>query len=167
MSHFAGYHEIKRLEIDHKYYMGLALKEAQKAFGEGEVPVGAVMVHEGKVVSSAHNSTEGDCDPTSHAEISAIKGASDKLDRWRLSGATLYVTLEPCTMCAGAIVLSRIDKLVFGCFDPKAGAVGSLYNITAEQRLNHKVSVISGIRETECSNLLKNFFKGIRSAKRG
>ncbi len=148
-------------EEDH-YYIGLALEEAKKAYIEGEVPVGAVVVHEGRVIAEAYNRRESDKDPTSHAEILAIRFASQRLNRWRLSGSTLYVTLEPCTMCIGAAILARIDRLVFGCFDPKGGAAGSLFDISSDSRLNHSIKVLSGVRESECAGILKDFFKDLR-----
>jgi len=147
------------------YYMGIALDEAKKAALEGEVPVGAVVLHDGKIVSCGHNITESAIDATSHAEMCAIREASGALGNWRLTGATLYVTLEPCTMCIGAALLARIERLVFGCFDPKGGAAGSLYNIPAVDALNHKIEVTSGVREEECSEILKTFFKDIRKSK--
>jgi len=146
--------------------MGLALDEAQKSFSEGEVPVGAVIVLNGRVIGKGRNSVEKEHDPTFHAEMVAIREATSNVENWRLSGATLYVTLEPCTMCIGAIILARIERLVFACSDPKAGAVGSLYNITAEGRLNHKVLVTSGVRASESSDMLKSFFKKLRDVKK-
>ena len=148
-------------EEDH-YYIGLALEEAKKACSHGEVPVGAVVVHDGQVIAEAYNRRERDKDPTSHAEILAIRLASQRLNRWRLNGSTLYVTLEPCTMCMGAAILARIDRLVFGCFDPKGGAAGSLFDISSDSRLNHSIKVLSGVRESECAGILKAFFKDIR-----
>jgi len=139
-------------------FMREALKEAGYAFEDGEVPVGAVIVHQGRVIGRAHN--QGEClkDPTAHAEMIAITQAAAALDRWRLTGCTLYVTLEPCTMCAGAIVLARIDRLVYGAADPKAGACGSLMNIVQDPRLNHRVEVIGGVLAEESSALLREFF---------
>lgn len=154
------------MQEDDHYYMGLALDEARKSFSEGEVPVGAVIVKDGSVFGRGRNRVETEQDPTCHAEMVAIREAVSRGDNWRLTGATLYVTLEPCTMCIGAIVLARIERLVFGCFDPKSGAVGSLYNIAAEERLNHKVLVSSGIRANESRQMLKRFFKGLRNAKK-
>ena len=145
-------------------FMELALREAEKAAHAGEVPVGAVVVLDDKVIARGHNRTERDGDPTAHAEIVAIRKASKKIGNWRLSGAELYVTLEPCTMCIGAAVLARIDRLVFGCKDPKSGAVGSLYDISKESRLNHEIKVSQGILEEECSQILKRFFKQLRIA---
>jgi tRNA(adenine34) deaminase len=138
--------------------MRLALKEAGLAFQEGEIPVGAVLAMEGELIEQAHNLREDSKDPTAHAEILALRKGASKGDGWRLTGATLYVTKEPCTMCAGAIVNSRIKRLVYGCKDTKAGGVDSLYNIPKDKRLNHQVEVVSGILEDECSEILKRFF---------
>ena len=152
-------------DIDH-YFMGLALEEAQRAFLKDEVPVGAVLVRDAEVVGCGCNGTEGDKDPTAHAEIIAIRAASSAVGNWRLSGSTLYVTLEPCAMCIGAAILARVDRLVFGAFDPKSGAVGSLFNIASDERLNHRIDVLSGVRELECSELLKRFFKELRKKRK-
>lgn len=146
--------------------MGLALKEAQRAFLKDEVPVGAVLVRDAEVVGCGCNGMEGDKDPTSHAEIIAIRAASSAVGNWRLSGSTLYVTLEPCAMCIGAAILARVDRLVFGAFDPKSGAVGSLFNIASDERLNHRIDVLSGVRALECSELLKRFFKDLRKKRK-
>lgn len=142
--------------------MSLALKEAEKAFHAGEVPVGAVIVHNDKVIAKGHNLVERLQDPTAHAEMITITAATNHLSSKWLYECTLYVTLEPCPMCAGAIVLARIPTLVFGAFDPKAGACGTLYNITTDGQLNHKVHVISGVRDEECEMLLKEFFRSKR-----
>ena len=147
----------------HDDYMRLALKEAEVARDEDEVPVGAVIIHDGRIIGKAHNQRERLRDPTAHAEMIAITQAAASLDRWRLTGATLYVTLEPCPMCAGALVLARIDRLVYGATDPKAGACGSLYDIVTDGRLNHRLDVISGVLEEECRSLLQDFFRGRRS----
>ena len=147
--------------------MAQALKEALKAASKGEVPVGAVIVAEGRVVSRGHNLRESKKDPSAHAELIAIRSAAKKLGRWRLSGTTLYVTLEPCLMCMGAIILARIPRLVFGPLDPKAGACGSLYDIAADSRLNHSVNVSAGVGANESSELLKSFFHKLRTEKRG
>jgi tRNA(adenine34) deaminase len=141
------------------YFMRLALEEAGLAFLEGEVPVGAVLVDENGVIVKTRNKRETSGDPTAHAEILALREGASKSDGWRLTGATLYVTKEPCVMCAGAMVNSRIGRLVYGCRDEKAGAAGSLYNIVCDKRLNHQVEVVSGVFEDECAELLKNFFK--------
>lgn len=150
---------------DH-YFMGLALDEAERAFLKDEVPVGAVLVRDADVVGRGCNATEGDKDPTAHAEIVAIRAASGAIGSWRLSGLTLYVTLEPCTMCIGAAILARVDRLVFGAFDPKSGAVGSLYDIASDERLNHRIDVLSGVRGSECSEILKRFFKDLRERRK-
>lgn len=144
-------------------YMAMALEEAQAAAEKGEVPIGAVVVCEGAVVARAHNMRESDTDPTAHAELLAIKKASQKLGRWRLSDCTVYVTLEPCPMCAGAMHQARIERLVYGAPDPKAGAVGSLYDLSNDSRLNHRFSVTSGILLEESSAILKLFFGELRA----
>ena len=146
-------------ENDHKAWMSIALREAEKAVAEGEVHVGAVIVHEGRLIGRGHNRTEGANDPTAHAEIVAIGAACEALGSWRLHGATLYVTLEPCHMCAGAIVLARLDRLVFGAVDPKAGAVVSLADVVRDPRLNHRVDVIHGILEREAGGVREEFFR--------
>jgi tRNA(adenine34) deaminase len=145
--------------VDDNYYMGLALTEARKAFALGEVPIGAVLVMDNQVVSAAHNMRESWHDATAHAEVIAIRDACQQLNRWRLTGATLYVTIEPCPMCAGALVMSRIDKLVYGSPDYKAGAVESLFNIVQHPALNHRLEVIAGVRADECSGIMKEFFR--------
>jgi tRNA(adenine34) deaminase len=146
------------ISID-EHFMRMALEEASIAYNEGEVPVGAVLVKDGKVISKAHNQREDSKDPTGHAEIIALKHGSKEEDNWRLTGFTLYVTKEPCIMCAGAMVNARLGRLVYGCKDDKGGAVGSLYNILSDKRLNHQVEVVSGILEEECSEILKRFFQ--------
>ena len=145
--------------------MAIALKMAQIAARKDEVPVGAVIVHNGAVIAKAHNMRETKRNPLAHAELLAISKASRKLRGWRLTGCTLYVTLEPCPMCAGAIVNARIDKVVFGAYDPKAGACGTLYNLT-EGRLNHTPEVIGGVMEEETAAVLKDYFKKKRSAEK-
>ncbi|HNT35774.1 MAG TPA: tRNA adenosine(34) deaminase TadA [bacterium] len=139
-------------------YMRAALVEAQEAFEQGEVPVGAVVVLNGKIVGQGHNQRERLADPTAHAEILALRQAAQACGSWRLSGADMYVTLEPCTMCAGAIVLARVRRLFFGADDPKAGAVVSLFRILDDNRLNHTVEVFKGVLEDECSGMLSRFF---------
>ena len=146
-------------------FMRLALKEAKKAYDAGEIPVGAVIVREGDIISVAHNTRETSNDASSHAEISAIRKAGKALGTWRLSDCDIYVTLEPCAMCAGALIQSRIRTLYFGASDPKAGAVGSVINVLTVKDFNHKVDVIAGILEDECSALLKDFFMDLRSEK--
>lgn len=144
-------------------FMLLAIEQAQLAGSIGEVPVGSVIVdHNHNIISSSHNLRESNQDPTAHAEIVAIQNTSQQLQSWRLEGTTLYVTLEPCAMCMGAIVLARISRLVFGARDPKAGAVYSVYNIGTDKKLNHQLEVTEGVCEAECSALLKKFFNRLR-----
>jgi tRNA(adenine34) deaminase len=143
----------------HGQYMKEALKEAQKAFQEDEVPVGAVIVHKGKIIARGHNQVERLKDPTAHAEILALTSAANFLKTKWLNDASLYVTIEPCSMCAGALVLARTRNLYFGAKDPKAGACGSVVNIVNHKKLNHRIKVKSGILQKECSSLLKEFFK--------
>ena len=139
--------------------MGLALDQARAAAGWGDVPIGALVLDEhGAVVAADGNRREVDCDPTAHAEILALRGAAAAAGSWRLTGHTLVVTLEPCTMCAGALVLARVQTLVFGAYDPKAGAVASLFDVVRDPRLNHRVDVRGGVREAECGALLSDFF---------
>ena len=152
---------MKSQEQDHKF-MTLALSEAERASEKGEVPIGAVIVVEGRVVARGHNLRELNNDPTAHAEMIAIGKAAKKLKSWRLANSTLYVTVEPCVMCIGAIILARIPRLVFGCSDPKGGAVGSLYDISNDSRLNHRVQVTSGVMAEEAQALLQGFFKKLR-----
>jgi tRNA(adenine34) deaminase len=143
--------------------MKQALREAETAFEQDEVPVGAVVVHQGKVIGRGHNQIERLQDPTAHAEMIALTAAANHLHSRRLEGCVLYVTLEPCPMCAGAIVLSRIPTLVFAAFDPKAGACGTLYNIVNDKRLNHTLHVVSGVCDRESEELLKGFFGRVRT----
>ncbi|MDP2339660.1 MAG: tRNA adenosine(34) deaminase TadA [Deltaproteobacteria bacterium] len=150
------------IDDDDTVFMRQALLLAEQASLEGEVPVGSVIVHEGVVVGVGRNRREQDHDPLAHAEILAINAASSSLGRWRLSGCTLYVTLEPCFMCAGALVNARVDRLVFGAFDPKAGAVGSLADVCRDPRLNHRLVVDTGLLQDQCSAVLKEFFKARR-----
>jgi tRNA(adenine34) deaminase len=146
-----------------KKFMLLAIEEAQLAGSIGEVPIGSVITDkDNNIISSGYNLREKNQDPTAHAEIIAIRRASEKLQSWRMDGTTLYVTLEPCAMCIGAIILARISRLVFGARDTKAGAVYSVYNIGTDNKLNHSVEVIEGVLETQCSDLLKEFFKTLR-----
>jgi tRNA(adenine34) deaminase len=145
--------------MDDHDYMGLALTEAQKAYEIGEVPIGAVLVMDGELIASAHNMRETWQDATAHAEIIVIRDACSILKRWRLTGATLYVTIEPCPMCAGALVMSRIDRLVYGSNDYKAGGIESIFNIVQNEALNHRLKVTAGVRADECSAIMKRFFK--------
>ena len=139
--------------------MAQALAEARLAAAEGEVPIGAVVVAEGRVVGRGRNARERLNDPTAHAEILALQEASRTLGRWRLAGATLYATLEPCPMCAGALVNARIDRLVYGVADPKAGAVDTLFDLVRDTRLNHRVQVDRGVLAAECGEILRQFFR--------
>jgi tRNA(adenine34) deaminase len=152
-----------RPEVDHERYMRLALAQARAAATVDEVPVGAVVVCDGRIVGEAHNRRELDQDPTAHAEILALRQAAASLGIWRLSGCTIYVTLEPCPMCAGALVHARVDALVYGCDDPKTGAVRSLYAICEDGRLNHRLQVEGGVLAEECGQLLRDFFAGLRA----
>lgn len=147
--------------LDDEHYMQLALAEAKKAYAMGEIPIGAVLVsnEDGTVVSVGCNMREGKQDATAHAEMEAIRSACQRLHRWRLSGSTLYVTIEPCAMCAGALVNSRIDRLVYGSAESKFGAVESLFNVVNHRLLNHRLSVTAGVLEEECRQLMKDFFQ--------
>ena len=149
-----------------KKFMEEAFQEARKAAAEGEVPIGAVIVREGEIIARAHNKTEQDKDPTAHAEMLAIREAATHLGGWRLTGCSMFVTTEPCSMCAGAIVWSRIEKLYIGTMDPKAGACGSLMNIPQDSRLNHYVEIETGLMREECAGLMKDFFRKLRSEER-
>jgi tRNA(adenine34) deaminase len=146
-----------------QYYMKIALEEAQKAYKKKEVPIGAIVVKNGEVISRGHNLRETLNDPTAHAEIIVIKKAAIKLGGWRLSDCRLYVTIEPCPMCAGALVQSRVKSLIYGASDPKAGAAGSIINIVDFEEFNHKLEFKSGVLENECSKLMKKFFKELRT----
>ena len=143
-------------------WMQEALKLAQKAADQGEVPVGALVVHDDEIVGKGYNLRESLKNPIHHAEIEAIQSASAKLNRWRLLDCTLYVTLEPCPMCAGAILNARLPKVVFGARDPKAGAVSSLYQLLRDPRLNHRCEVVEGVLADECGAILSEFFRGLR-----
>ncbi len=146
--------------------MQQALAEADIAESLGEVPIGAVIVLDGQIVGRGHNLRETSQDPTTHAEVIAIRQAAKQLGSWRLLDCTLYVTLEPCVMCMGAIILARIPQLVFGCRDPKAGAVGSIYNFSEDERFNHQVKVREGVLQQECSAQLSHFFRQLREQKK-
>jgi len=147
---------------DDERFMRLALEEADLAASEGEIPIGAVAVRDGEVIARAHNRRESDRDPTAHAEIIAIQAAARALNAWRLSGVTLFVTLEPCSMCAGALVLARVDRVVFATSDPKAGAAGSLMNLLQDERLNHRAALTSGVLAGESREKIQNFFRALR-----
>jgi tRNA(adenine34) deaminase len=143
--------------------MGLALAQARDALAHDDVPVGAVVLIDGLVVAARHNERELTGDPTAHAEVLALRDAALALGGWRLSAATLVVTLEPCPMCAGALVAARVGRLVFGAADPRAGACGTLYNLCCDPRLNHELPITAGVREAECATLLTSFFAGKRA----
>ncbi len=143
-----------------------ALREAEIAFRLGEVPIGAVIEKDGQIIARGHNMTETLKDPTAHAEMTAIREAARVLGGWRLIGCSLYVTVEPCSMCAGAMVWARIENLYIGAMDPKAGACGSVFQIAASQRLNHRMEIETGIMEEECAQLMRQFFRQLRDRKK-
>ena len=145
--------------------MRATIESAKIAEDNGDVPIGAVIVHNDRIIAKAYNQREQLQDPTAHAEIIALTQAAAALENWHLNGCTMYVTLEPCPMCAGALVLARIDRLVYGCDDPKTGAVRSLYNIVTDDRLNHRLEVTSGILAEECTKQLQDFFEKRRTEK--
>jgi tRNA(adenine34) deaminase len=147
----------------HVVYMQIALEEARKARGIGEVPVGAVLVSAaGEILAAAHNRTIAESDPAGHAEILALRAGAEKLRNYRLLNTTLYVTIEPCIMCMGAVVHGRVARLVYGAPDPKWGAAGSLYNVAADPRLNHQIEIVSGVCAAECRQLMQDFFRSRR-----
>ncbi|HKJ05258.1 MAG TPA: tRNA adenosine(34) deaminase TadA [Geopsychrobacteraceae bacterium] len=150
----------------HLFYMQAALTEAEIAKSKGEVPIGAVIVHNGQIIGRGLNLRETSNDPTTHAEMVAIREAAEQIGHWRLLDTTLYVTLEPCVMCMGAIILARIPRLVYACRDPRAGAVGSIYNFSQDERFNHKVEVTEGVLGEECSEMLSGFFRKLRAGKK-
>ncbi len=157
----------QRLDGDDQAFMASALDEARLAFeARNEVPVGALVVVEGEVIVRAHNRKETWQDPTAHAEILAMRAAAQQLGRWRLTDATLYVTVEPCMMCAGAAVMARVARVVYGCRDLKAGGCGSVFTIPEERRLNHRPEVIGGVLERDCQALLQEFFRSLRAQAR-
>jgi len=151
---------------DDEYWMGVALREAGKAGERGEVPIGAVVVRDGKILGRGYNLRESKDDPTAHAELIAIRKAAAKAGGWRLTGSILYVTLEPCIMCMGAILLSRVQRVVFGCYDPKGGAAGSLYDLSDDRRLNHRVELVPRVLEQQCGSILSGFFRDLREKKK-
>ncbi len=151
---------------NHTYWMRRAIVEADKAKAINEVPIGCIIVRNGIIIARGHNLRETSQDPSAHAELIAIRKAARKLGSWRLLDTTLYVTLEPCTMCMGAIILSRIPTVVFGCYDPKGGAAGSLFDLSNDPRLNHRVDLMPQVLESECSSLLSSFFADLRKRKR-
>ncbi len=147
---------------DDAHFLRMALEEAHAAGAAGEVPVGAVVVHEGRVIARGANQTVADCDPTAHAEIVALREAAHAVGNHRLGGATLYVTIEPCAMCAGAMIQARVGRLVYGCDDPKGGAVRSCFEILSSRYLNHRVDVTSGVLAEECAAVIQSFFAARR-----
>ena len=153
-------------EKNDEAYMRLALEEAAAAGAEGEVPIGAVVVCDGEVVARAHNRRETDADPSAHAEFSAMVAAARELGRWRLTGCTVYVTLEPCLMCAGLMVNARVDRCVYGAADPKGGALGTLFDVSHDPRLNHAFEVTPGVLADEAADQLRSFFRERRAARR-
>ncbi|GFE61430.1 tRNA adenosine(34) deaminase TadA [Geobacter sp. AOG2] len=154
------------MKYDHDYWMTKAIAQAAKARAKDEVPIGCVIVRGGKIIARGHNLRETTQDPAAHAELIAIKKAARKLNSWRLLNTTLYVTLEPCLMCMGAIILARIPTVVFGCHDPKGGAAGTLYDLSNDPRLNHRVELVPRVLEGECSSLLSSFFAELRRRRR-
>jgi tRNA(adenine34) deaminase len=154
-------------EFGNSYWMKMALREAEKAFRIGEIPVGAVIVLSGQLIGRGYNQTEKLKDPTAHAEILAITSACQAVGDWRLDGAVLYCTLEPCSMCAGAAVLARIKKIVFGVPDPKFGACGSIFNIPVDPRLNHRIELEGGVMAEDAAEIMRAFFKKVRQLKGG
>lgn len=155
----------KMTDTDAKY-MKEAIRQAKKAYAIGEVPIGCVIVRDGKIISRGYNRRTIDKNTLAHAELAAIKKASKKLDDWRLEGCTMYVTLEPCQMCAGALVQSRIDRVVVGCMNPKAGCAGSILNLLQIPEFNHQVELETGVLEEECSQMMKDFFRELRETKK-
>ena len=152
-------------DINNKF-MKSALKEAEKSYDKEEIPVGAVIVKDGKIIARGHNLKETKNDTTNHAEIIAIRKASKKLKSWRLTGCTMYVTLEPCTMCAGTLIQARLDKVVIGTMDEKTGACGSVLNVLEDYKFNHKVEIEKGVMEKECKEILQKFFRELREKKK-
>ena len=152
--------------MDKEYYMNIALNEARKAYNELEVPVGAIIVKDGKIVAKAYNKKEKKHDTTKHAEILAIQKASKKLKNWRLYDCDMYVTLEPCSMCAGALIQARLRKVYIGAMDEKTGSCGSVLNLLEDYKFNHKVEIEYGVCKKECENILKDFFKNLRKSKK-
>jgi tRNA(adenine34) deaminase len=160
---FSSENGAAKSEASDRAFMRKALQEAVAAFHKGEVPVGAIVVLGGRVLASAHNLCEGLCDPTAHAEILALREACSVVGSYRLEGACVYVTVEPCVMCAGALHAARVDRVVYGCTDPKGGAMGSLYSIHLDGKLNHRVEVSSGVLGGECGRLMRSFFRRLRA----
>ena len=160
------FYTIMEVSMNDYEYMLLALEEAKKAYDEGEVPVGAVIVKDDNVIAKAYNTKEKNKCSLDHAELSAIRLSCGKMDNWRLIGTTIYVTLEPCPMCSGAMILSRVKEVYFGAFDQKGGTAGTLMNLLEDQRFNHQARVVGGILEAECGQILSAFFKELRTRKK-
>lgn len=152
--------------MNDEFFMKEALREAQKAYDKDEVPVGAVAVHDNQIIGRGHNQTEGLNDPTAHAEILAITAAANALGSWRLNDVEMYVTVEPCTMCAGALVLARVKRIIFGARDEKFGGCGSVFNVVSEPKLNHRIEVTEGVMANEAASLMKGFFEKKRKEKK-
>ena len=151
---------------DHERFMKEAIRQAKKAEALNEVPIGCVIVRDGRIIARGYNRRNTDKNTLSHAELTAVRKAAKKVGDWRLEGCSMYVTLEPCQMCAGALVQSRIDEVFIGCMNPKAGCAGSILNLLQEERFNHQVKITKGILEEECSAILSDFFKNLRSRKK-
>ena len=154
------------MQTEDEKYMKEAIRQAKKAYCLDEVPIGCVIVYEGKIIARGYNRRTVDRNTLAHAELQAIRKASRKLDDWRLEGCTMYVTLEPCQMCAGAIIQARIPRVVVGCMNPKAGCTGSILNLLAMPRFNHQADLTTGVLEEECSQMMKTFFKELREKKK-
>ena len=157
---------METLQEMQRRFMAEALAEAASAERLGEVPIGAIIVHDGEIVGRGHNLRETSNDPTTHAEMVAIRQAAERIGHWRLLDTTLYVTLEPCVMCMGAIILARIPRIIYGCRDPRAGACGSIYDFSRDERFNHRVDVWEGVLGDECSEMLRDFFRKLRAGKK-
>jgi len=157
--------DMRKMDIDEKY-MKEAVRQAKKAYAIGEVPIGCVIVHEGKIIGRGYNRRTTDKNTLAHAELIAIKKASKKMGDWRLEGCTMYVTLEPCQMCSGAIVQSRMSRVVVGCMNPKAGCAGSILNLLQMEEFNHQAELTTGVLGEECSRMMKSFFKELRESKK-
>ena len=157
---------MRKILTEDEKYMKEAIRQAKKAWKIEEVPIGCVIVRDGKIISRGYNRRTIDKNTLAHAELAAIKKASKKLDDWRLEGCTMYVTLEPCQMCAGALVQSRIDRVVVGCMNPKAGCAGSILNLLQMPEFNHQVELETGVLEEECSQMMKDFFRELRETKK-
>ena len=157
---------MRKIQSTDEKYMKEAIRQAKKAYKIGEVPIGCVIVYQDKIIARGYNRRTIDKNTLAHAELAAIRKASRKMDDWRLEGCTMYVTLEPCQMCSGAIVQSRLDRVVVGCMNPKAGCAGSILNLLQMKEFNHQVELTTGVLEEECSQMMKQFFKELRESKR-